>query len=165
MGFKYSLQNGYDLVFEMDADFSHDPSYIPKMIAKIEDGADMVIGSRWVDGGGIENWPKSRERLSRWASQYSRIITGLPVHDCTAGFQAFRKNVLAQLELDKIHSDGYSFQIETKFKVWRKGFKIAEIPIIFRDRVHGESKISKKIVYEAFFMVWWLRIEALLGRI
>ena len=165
MGFKYSLEHNYDLTFEMDADFSHDPSYLPVMIKTAEDGADMVVGSRWVKGGGIENWPKNRERLSRWASKYSQIITGLPVHDCTAGFQAFRRRVLQEIDLDRIHSDGYSFQIETKFKVWRKGFLIKEVPIIFRDRVHGESKINKKIVYEAFFMVWWLRLEALFGRI
>ena len=164
-GFKYSLQKGYDLTFEMDADFSHDPSYLPKMIATAEEGYDLVIGSRWIPGGGIENWPKSRERLSRWASIYTRIVTGLPVHDTTAGFQAFRRRVLEELELDKIRSDGYSFQIETKFKVWRKGFWIKEIPIIFRDRELGESKINKKIVYEAFFMVWLLRIESLLGKV
>jgi len=164
-GFKYSLQKGYDLTFEMDADFSHDPAYLPKMIAAAEEGYDLVIGSRWIPGGGIENWPKSRERLSRWASIYTRIVTGLPVHDTTAGFQAFRRRVLEELELDKIRSDGYSFQIETKFKVWRKGFWIKEIPIIFRDRELGESKINRKIVYEAFFMVWLLRIESLLGKI
>jgi len=164
-GFKYSLQKGYDLTFEMDADFSHDPSYLPRMIATAEEGYDLVIGSRWIPGGGIENWPKSRERLSRWASIYTRIVTGLPVHDTTAGFQAFRRRVLEELELDKIRSDGYSFQIETKFKVWRKGFWIKEVPIIFRDRELGESKINKKIVYEAFFMVWLLRIESLLGKI
>ncbi len=165
MGFKYSLEKGYDLTFEMDADFSHDPSRIPDMIKAAEEGADLVIGSRWVEGGGIENWPKKRELLSRWASKYSRFVTGLPVHDATAGFQAFRRRVLEELDLDRIRSDGYSFQIETKFKVWRKGFWIKEIPIIFRDRVHGESKISKKIIYEAFFLVWWLRLEALLGKI
>ncbi len=164
-GFKYSLQKGYDLTFEMDADFSHDPIYLPKMIAAAEEGYDLVIGSRWIPGGGIENWPKNRERLSRWASIYTRIITGLPVHDTTAGFQAFRRRVLEELELDKIRSDGYSFQIETKFKVWRKGFWIKEVPIIFRDRELGESKINRKIVYEAFFMVWLLRIESLLGKI
>ena len=164
-GFERALLQGYDLICTMDADFSHDPSYLPVMIKTAEDGADMVVGSRWVKGGGIENWPKNRERLSRWASKYSQIITGLPVHDCTAGFQAFRRRVLQEIDLDRIHSDGYSFQIETKFKVWRKGFLIKEVPIIFRDRVHGESKINKKIVYEAFFMVWWLRLEALFGRI
>ncbi len=165
IGFKYSLENNYDLTFEMDADFSHDPSYLLDMIKSAEDGADMVVGSRWVEGGGIENWPKKRERLSRWASKYSQFVTGLPVHDCTAGFQAFRKRVLQEINLDKIHSDGYSFQIETKFKVWKSGFKINEVPIVFKDRVHGESKINKKIVYEAFFVVWWLRLEAIFGRI
>ena len=164
-GFKYSLEHDYDLTFEMDADFSHDPAYLPKIIATAEEGYDLVVGSRWVDGGGIENWPKSRERLSRWASIYTRIVTGLPIHDSTAGFQAFRKRVFKELDLDGIHSDGYSFQIETKFKVWRKGFWIKEFPIIFRDREMGESKINRKIVYEAFFIVWLLRIEAILGRI
>ncbi len=164
-GFKYSLEKGYDLTFEMDADFSHDPGYLPKMISAAEEGYDLVIGSRWISGGGIENWPKNRERLSRWASIYTRIVTGLPVHDTTAGFQAFRRRVLEELDLDRIRSDGYSFQIETKFKVWRKGFWIKEIPIIFRDRELGESKINKKIVYEAFFMVWILRLEALFGKI
>ncbi|MCD6595305.1 polyprenol monophosphomannose synthase [bacterium] len=164
-GFKYSLEHNYDLTFEMDADFSHDPAYLPKIIASAENGYDLIIGSRWVDGGGIENWPKGRERLSRWASLYSRIITGLPIQDNTAGFQAFRRRIFQELDLDGIHSDGYSFQIETKFRVWRKGFWINEVPIIFKDREMGESKINRKIIYEAFFMVWILRIEALLGRI
>jgi len=165
MGFRHSLEHDYSLTFEMDADFSHDPSYLPEMIAAAEQGFDIIVGSRWVEGGGIENWPRKREKLSRWASKYTQIVTGLPIHDCTAGFQAFRKRVLKEIELSKIHSDGYSFQIETKFKAWRRGFSIKEIPIIFKDRIHGESKISKKIVYEAFFMVWWLRLEAIFGRI
>ncbi len=164
-GFKYSLENGYDLTFEMDADFSHDPAYLPKVIAAAEEGYDLIVGSRWVHGGGIEDWPKSREILSRLASMYSKLVTWMPVHDTTAGFQAFRRRVFENLNLDGIRSDGYSFQIETKFKVWRKGFRIKEIPIIFKDREHGVSKINRKIVYEAFFIVWLLRLEALFGRI
>jgi len=164
-GFKYSLENGYDLTFEMDADFSHDPAYLPKVIVAAEEGYDLIVGSRWVHGGGIEDWPKTREVLSRWASMYSRLVTSMPIHDTTAGFQAFRRRVFENLNLDGIRSDGYSFQIETKFKVWRKGFLIKEIPIVFKDREHGVSKINRKIVYEAFFIVWLLRLEALFGRI
>ena len=164
-GFKYSLEHDYDLTFEMDADFSHPVDKIPEMIRTAEEGYDLVIGSRWVEGGGIENWPRSRLLISKWASIYTRAITEMPIKDTTAGFQAFRKRVLKALDLDSIHSDGYSFQIETKFKVWRKGFHIKEIPIIFKDREHGASKFSKRIIIEAFFMVWWLRFELLFGKI
>lgn len=165
-GFHYALENGYDLAFEMDSDFSHNPNYLPAMIAKIEkDGYDMAVGSRWVPGGGIENWSKKREWLSRGASIYSRLITGLPVHDTTAGFQCFRREVLEAIDIDSLKSGGYSFQIETKFKAHRKSFKIGEVPIIFKDRLEGSSKMSHHIIYEAIWMVWRLKILAILGKI
>ncbi|MFP4458411.1 MAG: polyprenol monophosphomannose synthase [Candidatus Zixiibacteriota bacterium] len=165
VGFKYALEHDYDLAFEMDSDFSHNPDDVPKMISKIEDGYDMVVGSRWVKGGGTENWPRKRELLSKYASVYSRIVTGLPVHDTTAGFQCFRYEVLDSIDLDGLKSGGYSFQIETKFKVWRKGFKIGEIPIVFKDRIEGQSKMSNKIIFEAIGMVWKLKVQAIFGKI
>ena len=165
VGFKYALEKNYDLVFEMDSDFSHDPKYLAGMIAMAESGYDLVVGSRWVKNGGIENWPKSRELLSRYASIYSRLVTGIPVHDTTAGFQCFKKEVLKAIDLDGLKSGGYSFQIETKFKVHRKGFKIGELPIIFKDRIEGFSKMSKKIVFEAIWMVWKIKIQAMFGKI
>jgi dolichol-phosphate mannosyltransferase len=165
VGFKYALENNYDLVFEMDADFSHSPEYLPHMIALAEEGNDLVIGSRWVKGGGIENWPKRRELLSRYASIYSRIITGLPVRDTTAGFQCFRKRVLESLDFSDIRSGGYSFQIETKFKVWRRGFKLKEYPIIFRDRIEGQSKMSQTLGSAAIWMVWNRQLHSLVGHI
>lgn len=164
IGFKYAIEQGYDFIFEMDADFSHDPKYIRDMISTAEEGYDLVIGSRWIDGGGIENWPKRREFLSRWASKYVHLITGLPVSDATAGFQAFRRAVLEEIHPETLKSDGYSFQIETKFRVWRNGFRIKEIPIIFRDRKHGESKISRHIIIEALFMVWRLKLNDIFGK-
>jgi len=164
VGFKYALTKDYDLVFEMDSDFSHSPSYLPAMIDMAKD-YDMVVGSRWTNGGGIENWPKKRELLSRYASLYSRIVTGLKVHDTTAGFQCFRREVLKVIDLDKLRSGGYSFQIETKFMAARKGFSIGEYPIIFKDRIEGASKMSHKIIFEAIWMVWKLKFQALTGKI
>ncbi len=165
LGFRYSLENRFDLTFTMDADFSHPVDKLPEMISTVEQGYDLVIGSRWVEGGGTVNWPRNRERLSQTASKYTRIVTGLPVKDTTAGFQAFRKRVLENIEIDGMKSDGYSFQIETKFKVWRNGFRLKEIPIIFKDRVIGVSKLSKRIIFEAFFIVWWLRISSIFSKV
>ena len=161
-GFKYALQNGYQLIFEMDADFSHDPDEIPRFIEEINT-ADVVLGSRYINGVNVINWPMRRLLLSWFANWYTRIITGLPVHDATGGFKCFKREVLEAIDLDKVKSNGYSFQIEMNYKAWKKGFKLKEIPIIFMDRVKGNSKMSKKIVREAITMVWKLRFKSLFG--
>lgn len=163
-GFKYALRGGYNPIFEMDADFSHDPQYLPQFLEKIEE-YDLVIGSRYLTGVNVVNWPISRLLLSYYANLYARTITGLPVRDTTSGFKCFRKRVLESIDLDRVHSDGYSFQIEMTFRAWKKGFRICEIPIIFVDRHAGSSKMSKRIVREAIWMVWWLRIQGLLGMV
>jgi dolichol-phosphate mannosyltransferase len=163
-GFRWALERDYELVFEMDADFSHDPRYIPDFLAASKE-ADLVIGSRYVQGINVVNWPMSRLLLSYGASIYTRVITGLPVKDPTGGFKCFHRRVLEALDLDRVLSEGYSFQIEVSFKVHRKGFKIKEIPIIFVDRHSGTSKMDKKIVKEAVWMVWWLKLQALMGSI
>lgn len=161
-GFKYALANSYDFVFEMDADFSHNPKEIPNFLKAIKD-YDLVLGSRYIDGVRVLNWPMRRLLLSFFASVYTRIITGMPIRDATGGFKCFRRKVLESIDLDKVQSNGYSFQIEMTFKAFKKGFKIKEIPIVFMDRVKGTSKMSKKIVYEAVFMVWKLRIKSIFG--
>ena len=163
-GFRYALERDYELVFEMDADFSHDPRYLKDFLQAVQ-GADLVIGSRYVSGINVVNWPMSRLLLSYGASLYTRFITGMPVKDPTAGFKCFRRRVLEALDLERIQSDGYAFQIEVDFKVWRKGFRIREIPIVFVDRHSGTSKMHRGIVLEAVWMVWWLKIQALLGLI
>ncbi|MDP3025388.1 MAG: polyprenol monophosphomannose synthase [candidate division Zixibacteria bacterium] len=163
-GFKYALQNGYDYIFEMDSDFSHDPDYIPDFLKAIKD-SDLVLGSRYIKGVNVVNWPITRLLLSYFANVYARWVTGLPVKDSTSGFKCFKREVLEKIGLDNIHSNGYAFQIEMSFRAWRKGFKIKEIPIIFVDRRAGESKMSKKIVREAIWVVWKLRILSILGRI
>jgi dolichol-phosphate mannosyltransferase len=164
LGFKYALENGYDYIFEMDADFSHDPAHLPKFLEAIKD-ADLVLGSRYISGVNVINWPMSRLLLSYYANVYSRWVTGLPVKDATGGFKCFKRKVLEQIDLDKVHSEGYSFQIEMSFRAWKRGFKIKEIPIVFWDRRAGTSKMSKKIVREAIWMVWKLRFLSLLGRL
>jgi dolichol-phosphate mannosyltransferase len=161
-GFKRALADGYDFIFEMDADFSHDPKEIENFLCAIKDH-DLVLGSRYIKGVNVINWPMSRLLLSYFANMYTRLITGLPVKDATGGFKCFRKEVLRAIDLDKIRSNGYAFQIEMTFKAWKKGFKIGEIPITFVDRFQGSSKMSKKIVREAVFMVWKLRIRSILG--
>lgn len=163
-GFKYALENGYDLILEMDADFSHDPKELKNLIHATEK-YDVVLGSRYVDGINVVHWPLVRLLLSIGASKYTRLITGLPVRDCTSGFKCFRRAVLEAIDLDRIHSDGYSFQIEMNFKAWKKGFRIGEIPIIFIDRAAGSSKMSKKIVREAIWMVWKLKWLSIVGRL
>jgi dolichol-phosphate mannosyltransferase len=163
-GFKFALEKGYDLIFEMDCDFSHDPKYVPHFLKAIQE-ADLVLGSRYIDGVNVINWPMSRLLLSYYANVYSRLVTGLPVKDATSGFKCFRREVLEAIDLDRVKSNGYSFQIEMSFRAWKKGFKIKEIPIIFEDRKVGQSKMSKKIVREAVWMVWKLRLRSLLGRL
>jgi dolichol-phosphate mannosyltransferase len=162
-GFKYALGYGYDYIFEMDADFSHDPREIPDMLDEIKE-ADLVIGSRYVKGVNVINWPLSRLFLSVMASKYTRIITGMPIHDCTGGFKCFRRKVLEAIPLDEVTSNGYSFQIEMNFKAWKRNFRIVEIPIIFYDRTVGQSKMTRKIMIEAAFMVWKLKIFSLFGK-
>lgn len=163
-GFKYAIEKGFDYVFEIDADFSHDPGDIPKFLEKI-DSFDLVIGSRYIVGVNVVNWPLSRLLLSLSANWYTRIITGLPVHDCTSGYRCFRKSVLESINLDEIHSDGYSFQIEMTFKAWKKNFRILELPIVFTDRVKGNSKMTRKVMREAAWVVWKLRFLSLIGKI
>lgn len=162
-GFKFALKNGYEYIFQMDADFSHDPKELPNFLNSIKE-SDLVLGSRYIKGVNVINWPLSRLLLSYFANSYTRIITGLPIRDATGGFKCFRRSVLESIDLDKIKSNGYAFQIEMTFKVWRNGFRLKEIPIIFVDRVYGESKLSKKIMWEAVFMVWKLRISRIFSK-
>ncbi len=161
-GFKFALEKDYDFVFEMDADLSHDPNVLPRFLEAIQD-ADLVLGSRYVTGVNVINWPLRRLLLSYGASFYTRLITGMPVKDPTGGFKCFRRSILETIDLDKIHSNGYSFQIEMSFRAWRKGFRIKEIPIVFTDRVDGKSKMSPQIVREAIWVVWKLKIQQILG--
>ncbi len=157
-GFKWALARDYDYIFEMDADFSHNPKYIPEFLKEIKTH-DLVIGSRYVPGGGVVNWGIIRKFVSRGGSLYSRIILGAPIKDFTGGFKCFKRKTLKNLNLDKIVSNGYSFQVELNYKVWLKGMKIKEIPIIFEDRTLGKSKMSKKIFLEAILKVLWMRIN------
>ena len=161
-GFRYALERDYDAVFEMDADFSHNPDSLPEFLRELEN-ADLVVGSRYLHGVTVVNWPLKRLVLSYGANVYSRIITGIPIKDLTGGYKCFRRQVLESLDLSRVRSDGYGFQIEINYKAWRKGFRIREIPILFVDRRAGESKMNRRIVWEAAWMVWRLRILDLLG--
>ena len=161
-GFKYALQNSYEYIFEMDADYSHDPKEIKNFLKAITQ-YDLVLGSRYVKGVNVVNWPMRRLLLSYFANIYTRIITWMPIWDATGGFKCFRRAVLEAIDLNKVKSNGYAFQIEMTFKAWKKGFKIGEIPIVFVDRTLGSSKMSKKIVREAVFMVWKLRLRSMIG--
>ncbi len=161
-GFHYALaKTDTEFVFQMDADFSHDPAAIPEFLAAMEED-DLVLGSRYLNGVTVVNWPLKRLFLSYGANLYTRIITRLPFKDATGGFKCFRREVLAALDLDGIHSDGYSFQIETTYQAWRRGFRIREIPIIFVERRAGVSKMNRRIVWEAIFVVWRLGLANLL---
>lgn len=163
-GFRWAIDRGYALVFEMDADFSHDPRHLPDFLAMAEE-FDVVIGSRYMRGVTVVNWPMGRLLLSWLANWYARIVTGLPIHDLTSGFKCYRRPVLERLDLDAIRSNGYSFQIETVFRAWHAEFRIVELPIVFVDRNVGASKMSKRIVWEAIWMVWRMRIWTLTGRL
>lgn len=163
-GFKYMLENGYEYVVQMDADYSHDPNDIARFIEQI-DNNDLVIGSRYIHSANVVNWPLRRLLLSYFANKYAKIITGLPIADCTGGFKCFRRKVLESINLDNIKSNGYSFQIEMNFISWKKGFKIFEIPIVFTERQEGASKMSKKIIREALCMVWKLRARSIFGKL
>lgn len=163
-GFKFALDMGYDYIFEMDADFSHDPNDINRLLAAARDN-DLVIGSRYVSGINVINWPLSRLILSWGASLYVQTITRMNVKDPTGGFKCFHRKVLEAIQLDEILSDGYSFQVEMNYRSWCKNFKIKEVPIVFTDRRVGQSKMSKRIIREAVYMVWKLRLMHIQGKI
>ena len=164
-GFRWALERDYEYVMEMDADFSHDPIHLPQFLSAVE-GADLVLGSRYQQGRvTVVNWPITRLILSYCANIYARAVTGLPVWDATGGFKCFRRSVLEAIDLDRVRSNGYAFQIEMSFRAWKRNFRITEIPIVFVDRTEGTSKMSKSIVREAVWMVWRLRWWALRGTI
>jgi dolichol-phosphate mannosyltransferase len=156
-GFVRALERGYEAAVTMDADFSHDPKYLPA-IARALGSNDLVVGSRYIAGGGVENWPLYRKILSRGGSLYARLVTGIPLHDLTGGFNGYRRRVIEAIHPERIRSEGYSFQIEMKFRSWKAGFRIAEVPIVFVDRTHGTSKMSRRIFLEAVVMAWKLRL-------
>jgi dolichol-phosphate mannosyltransferase len=163
--FKKGLAEGYDRFFEMDADLSHDVKYLPDFVAALDDGADIVIGSRNIPGGGVEGWGLGRHVISKGGSLYSRTILGLRVKDLTSGYKAFTRRALESINIESVHSNGYSFQIEMTYRATRKGMRVKEVPIIFVDRTAGRSKMSRRIFVEAIGVVWKLRGEALIGKI
>ena len=164
-GFRWGIEHGFTWFFQMDADFSHDPAHLPQFISALAD-YDVVLGSRYLEGRvTVINWPMGRLLLSYFANVYARIATGLPIADATGGYKAFRGQVLQAIDLSKVESEGYAFQIEMSFRAWKLGFRISEIPIVFVDRTLGESKMSKKIVREAVWKVWKLRFLALFKRL
>lgn len=158
-GFEYALELGFEVIFEMDADFSHDPKDLPRLLDALDDN-DLVIGSRYITGINVVNWPLRRLFLSYGANLYTRIITGLPIKDATGGFKAFRAKALSKIDLTKVKSNGYGFQIEMNYLLWKSGARLKEIPIIFIDRRSGVSKMNKKIIYEAVFLVWKLKFSS-----
>ncbi|MEO0082290.1 MAG: polyprenol monophosphomannose synthase [candidate division WOR-3 bacterium] len=162
-GFKYALEHGYDYCFEMDADFSHPPEKLPEMIALLQE-YDLVIGSRYCNGVSVVNWPMKRLLLSYGACMYARKVTGCPIRDLTAGFKGYRRSTLEAIDLDSLKEDGYGFQIEIDFAIWRKGLRIKETPIVFTERRAGTSKMDRRIIRRAFFLVIWLRLKRLFGR-
>ena len=164
-GFRWSLERRYDYTFEMDADFSHDPAHLPEFLRAIQT-ADLVLGSRYRHGRvTVVNWPIKRLLLSYFANIYARVVTGLPLFDSTGGFKVYRRAVLEAIDLERVRSNGYAFQIEMSFRAWKKNFRIVEIPIVFVDRTEGTSKMSKAIVREAIWMVWRLRFWSITGRL
>ena len=161
-GFRWALERNYPYIFEMDADFSHDPKDLPRLLSACDlYKADLAIGSRYSNGVNVVNWPMSRVLLSFFASKYVRFITGMPIHDTTAGFKCYRRNVLESIDFEKIRFVGYAFQIEMKFRAWQKGFHLAEVPVIFTDRKLGQSKMSSGIIREAVFGVILLKITSI----
>ena len=163
-GFRWALQRDFGRIFEMDADGSHDPRYLPKLLAAAEE-LDLVIGSRYVRGVNVIDWPMSRLLLSYYANKYARLATGLRLADATSGFRCFRRGVLEALDLGAVGSTGYTFQIEVAFLAWKKGFRVGEIPIVFTGRYLGESKMSGRIIFEAVWRVWALRVRSIAGRL
>ncbi len=164
-GFRRALSDGAELVLEMDCDFSHDPNDVPRLLAAVEQGADLALGSRYVPGGGVRNWGLIRRVISAGGSLYARVLLGVKVRDLTGGFKCYRRAALEAIDLDGVASKGYAFQIETTYRVLRAGFKVVEVPITFADREVGGSKMSRAIVAEAIWKVPGLRLAALLGRI
>lgn len=164
-GFRWALEKGYRYILEMDADLSHNPDDVPRLINACKQGADLAIGSRYCDGVNVVNWPIKRLLLSYGANLYTRIVTRMPVKDATAGFKCFKREVLESIDLTRIKSSGYSFQIEMNFRAWKKGYSISEVSIIFIERTEGHSKMSKAIVREAVFMVWKLKLLSWLGKL
>ncbi len=158
-GFAWAREQGYDVVVEMDADGSHAPEQLPRLLAALEH-ADVVLGSRWVPGGRVENWPRTRELLSRGGNAYTRVVLGLPLRDATGGFRAYRRSVLDALPLDDVHSQGYCFQVDLGWQAWRAGNRVVEVPITFVERVRGESKMSREIVLEALWRITWWGLTA-----
>jgi dolichol-phosphate mannosyltransferase len=163
--FRRGLHEGYELYFEMDADFSHDPRYLTDFFRAFEGGADVVVGSRNIPGGRVEGWGMGRQFLSKGGSWYSRMVLGVGVHDLTTGYKAYTRRALEAIDLSAVESNGYSFQIETTFRAVRKGLKVVEVPIVFTDRRVGQSKMSRTIFVEAIGIVWKLRVAALRGRV
>jgi dolichol-phosphate mannosyltransferase len=164
-GFRWGLERGYAWLLEMDADFSHDPAHLPQFLDALQ-RYDLVLGSRYLEGRvTVVNWPIARLLLSYFANVYARVVTGVPLWDATGGFKAFRREVLEAIRLDRVESEGYSFQIEMSLRAWKRGFRIGEIPIVFVDRTTGESKMSKKIIREAVWRVWKLRFLSVMGRL
>jgi dolichol-phosphate mannosyltransferase len=164
-GFRRALSDGAELVLEMDCDFSHDPNDVPRLLAAVEGGADLALGSRYAPGGGVRNWGLLRRVISAGGSLYARVLLGVKVRDLTGGFKCYRRAVLERIDLDAVESKGYAFQIETTYRTLRAGFKVVEVPITFADREVGGSKMSKAIVAEAIWKVPGLRLAALLGRL
>ncbi|MBK8480280.1 MAG: polyprenol monophosphomannose synthase [Proteobacteria bacterium] len=156
-GFRHGLARNYAYFIEMDCDFSHDPQYLPALLERARAGADLVLGSRYIDQGGTRNWSLARRAISRGGNLYARAVLGLPFDDLTGGFKCFRRAVLERIRLEAVRSEGYAFQIEMTYRAWRRGFRIEEVPIIFVDRRVGQSKMSRRIVGEAVWMVWRLR--------
>ncbi len=163
-GFREGLERGYEVLVEMDSDLSHDPAALPTLLAAVEDGADLVIGSRYIPGGSIPRWTVGRRALSRWGNRYAAFMLGLAVHDATSGFRAYRASALAGIDLDRVRADGYGFQIEMAYLVARGGGEVVERPIEFRDRTRGVSKMSTRIVVEALALVTWWGVVGRLGR-
>ncbi|MEW6219638.1 MAG: polyprenol monophosphomannose synthase [Thermodesulfobacteriota bacterium] len=163
-GFRQAVAAGYDVVFEMDADLSHHPRYLPDLLAAIQD-CDLAIGSRYSFGVNVVHWPMHRLLLSYTANLYTRLVTGMPVHDATSGFRCYRRRTLEAIALDQVVSEGYAFQIEMAYRCWRKGLRLREVPIIFADRHRGATKMSRRIIAEALWIVWRLRLASLFGRL
>jgi dolichol-phosphate mannosyltransferase len=163
-GFRWGMERGFDVLVEMDADGSHQPEELPRLLSALEDN-DLVIGSRWVRGGRVENWPKKREALSRGANTYSRLLLGFGVHDSTGGFRAYRATTLSKIGIDDVTSQGYCFQVDLTLRTVRAGLKVAEVPITFVERTHGASKMSRDIMVEAFLKLTQWGVEGRLGRL
>lgn len=165
-GFHYALERGFSYICEMDADLSHNPADLPRLIEPVSRGdADLAVGSRYIDGVRVMNWPLGRLVLSYGAGVYTRMITRLPIFDVTAGFKCYHQRVLRAIDVDRVKSTGYSFQIEMKYRAWRQGFRLVEVPIVFTERTEGQSKMSKAIVREAAYKVWEIRLRGMLGRL